>query len=223
MLCVSPRIHCSLSESLQPPLKLSLQSSRQRDLLRSSYVWPKTLMLKLNFDAVWGIFWFSVTWTDIKFSRLASYSKHTTCSTRSLCILKKSMWGHFVVCVFVCVRRRRGVSCQNWWFLLYFFCGVAWCVVLWALCAVARQCSWLIHPSSARSLSAARSSNSVFVWKPSIIFLSMTLWQKDIPVMTACVCFYWYVLMYFCFGWKKKNLVVILYLDIFTRLNPSGE
>lgn len=185
-------------------------------------MWPpqEFICLTINTDVkaqLWcclGDFCFSVTWTDIKFSRLASYSKHTTCSTRSLCILKKSMWGHFVVCVFVCVWRRRGVSCQNWWFLLYFFCGVAWCVVLWALCAVARQCSWLIHPSSARSLSAARSSNSVFVWKPSIIFLSMTLWQKDIPAMTACVCFYWYVLMYFCFEWKKKNLVVILYLDI---------
>lgn len=49
------------------------------------------------------------------------------------------------------------------------FLGV---MCFWALGTTARRCSSLIHPSSACSLSAALFSNSLFVWKASIIFVS---------------------------------------------------
>lgn len=150
-------------------------------------------MLKLNFKAYWGVS-VPVSEKEIKFSRLLLYSKQPMRCTKSLCILKGSLE---VILSSQCVSR--GLFPAK---TLLFF---GWYDVLWAVCAVARRCSWPIHPSSARSLSAARSSNLLFVWKPSIIFLSMTHWPKGIPSIALQECFSWYEVMCLCCVLKQPN------------------
>lgn len=142
------------------------------------------------------------------------YSKQLMYWTKSLCILKGSLE---VILSSQCVSRDLFPAKNPLFF--------GWYDVLWAVCAVARRCSWPIHPSSARSLSAARSSNLLFVWKPSIIFLSMTHWPTGIPSTALQECFSWYEVMCLCCAIKLPNKKQTGYCsqDKFTWLRLSGS
>lgn len=67
----------------------------------------------------------------------------------------------------------------------FFFSRFMGCVVSPVRCCS----SWAVHPSFAPTLSATHSSNLLFVWKPSIIFLSMTHWPKASRRSTPSVFF----------------------------------
>lgn len=76
---------------------------------------------------------------------------------------------HLLVHTQLCVHvSSLGASC----FFFSRFRGV-WCFASSVCCS-----SWPVHPSFAPTLSATPSSNLLFVWKSSIIFLSMIHWPK---------------------------------------------